>query len=154
MKGGLLIAPIVCVALSACAGGPTAPLQTATLAAPATAAIKPAGETAGVRGTPVVAERPARMYVMAGFKEADCSPVVPRLSLAKPPSKGQITFRPNQSTTIQHSGSGKCTGKILPGTGIYYTARKGAVGDDNFTVTASTGTDAPTTRTFQVRIVD
>ncbi len=148
MQTRALIAACAALFVGACASGP-APLQTA--AVPAGAAATAADP---VRGTPVVPGRPARMYVMAGFKEADCAPLTPSLTVTTPPAKGEVSFRPNQMTTVMHSGSGKCTGGKLPGTGIYYTAKPGAQGVDTFTVTASTGSGTPSVRTFQVRIVE
>ena len=116
------------------------------------------------RSTPVVAERPARMYVWAGFNEKDCTPITPTLAVAQAPTKGEVSFRPNQMTTIQHSSSGKCLGHRLPGTGIYYTARKGQTGLDQFSVTATTKsgqavtnqavTNQAVTKSFQVQIVE
>ncbi|HUS96058.1 MAG TPA: hypothetical protein VMX97_04885, partial [Hyphomicrobiaceae bacterium] len=68
--------------------------------------------------------------------------------------KGSVSFKPNQITTVQFSASGKCTGKQLPGTGIYYTARSGETGPDSFTVSAATSSGQPTVKSFQVRIVE
>lgn len=108
----------------------------------------------GVVGTPVSAERPARLYVYAAFMEKDCSPIGANVTIATPPSKGTVTFRENQETVIQSSLSGKCIGQRVTGTGVYYTAQKGQDGADTFTVTATSPNGEPVTRTFQVRIVD
>ena len=73
--------------------------------------------------------------------------------MTTPPTKGAVSFKPNQTTMVQYSTSGKCTGQSMPGTGIYYTANAGTTGVDTFTVSASTGDGAPVTKTFQVRVV-
>ena len=152
MKGSALVAAcaavVATVMVGACASAPPI-LQTS--AVPSPAATKP---EAPVRGTPVVTGRPARMYVMVGFKEADCAPLQPALAIVTPPTKGEVTFRPNQTTTVMHSVSGKCTGSRMPGTGIYYTARPGTSGPDSFTVSATTGSGPPSVRTYHVRIVE
>lgn len=106
------------------------------------------------RRTPVVAERPARMYIWAGFDPSDCSVITPKLTVKEPPSKGRITFRHNQMTKIQQSSSGACIGQNVYGTGIYYTARKGQTGPDQFSITASTPGDPPVTRTFTLTITN
>jgi hypothetical protein len=94
------------------------------------------------------------MYVWAGFKEKDCSPIDAAVVVSKAPAKGTVSFRPGQETTIQFSGSGKCVGQRLKGTGVYYTASKGQTGTDQFTATATTPSGQTVTRTFQVRIVE
>lgn len=94
------------------------------------------------------------MYVWAGFKESDCAPVAPQLGVSQSPAKGDVSFRPNETITVQHSASGKCIGQSMAGTGIYYTAKQGVTGDDAFTVTASTPSGQTITRTFNVTIVD
>lgn len=133
--------------LTACA---QTPIDTTALT---TSATGPATASAPVRGTPVVAGRPARVFVMVGFKENDCTPLTPALTVTTPPAKGAVSFKPNQTTMVQYSSSGKCTGQSMPGTGIYYTANAGTTGIDTFTVSASTGDGAPVTKTFQVRVV-
>jgi hypothetical protein len=107
------------------------------------------------RGTKVVPERPARVFVMAGF-DATCKAVTPiGIVVTKPPTKGQVTLREGQETTIQYSLSGNCRGARVAGTGIYYTAAKGSIGQDTFTVQARVGRGSePATRTFTVRIAD
>ncbi|MEZ5856337.1 MAG: hypothetical protein R3D67_16875 [Hyphomicrobiaceae bacterium] len=133
-----IVAIMMAITVGACAQSQSLAIQTSSV---------PAGAKAeAVRGTPVVSGRPARVYIMAGFKEADCSPINPTLQVSQPPKKGTVTFKPGQTTTIQHSGSGKCMGAKLQGTGIYYTAAPGASGPDSFVISATTGTGAPTTR--------
>lgn len=105
------------------------------------------------RGTRVVVERPARVFVMAGFDEACQSKAPVTITIDKAPEKGDVSFREGQTTTIQYSLSGRCIGTRLTGTGIYYTARKGATGTDTFSITARVGNDTAS-RTFTVRIAD
>lgn len=134
------------VMLGACASG----------VSPTTTGSTTPSDNAGgsKRSTPVVAGREARMYVMAGFREKDCAPVTPDIQVTTPPGKGEVTLKPGQTTTVQFSNSGACTGKEVPGTGIYYTARKGQTGPDSFTISATAGSGTPTMRTFNVEIVD
>ncbi len=106
------------------------------------------------RGTPVVAGRPARLYVMAGFREKDCSPIEADVKLQTAPRKGTVTFKPKQQTVVQFSASGKCIGQTIVGTGIYYTAKKGQVGADSFSIVATAGRSKPSTKTFNVNIAE
>lgn len=106
------------------------------------------------RGTPVVAQRPARMYVWAGFRESDCLPLTPSFVVSQAPAKGEVTFKPDQMTMIRHSNSGNCIGTSLAGTGIYYTARSGVTGPDEFTVTATTPGGTTATKTFNVQVIE
>jgi len=94
------------------------------------------------------------MYIWAGFSEKDCRVVTPKFAVTQAPAKGTVSFRPNQPTKIQHSGSGKCLGTKLPGTGIYYTAGKGQSGSDQFSITATTPSGQTATKSFQVEIVE
>lgn len=105
------------------------------------------------RGTRVVAERPGRVFVMAGFDENCQSKSPVTITIDKAPEKGEVTFREGQTTTIQYSISGRCIGNRLMGTGIYYTARKGATGTDTFSITARVGNDTAS-RSFTVRIAE
>jgi hypothetical protein len=107
------------------------------------------------RGTKVVPERPARVFVMAGFDSA-CKSVSPvEIVVTQPPAKGQVTLREGQETVIQYSLSGNCKGARVMGTGIYYTAAKGTSGQDTFSISARVGRGGePATRTFTVRIAD
>lgn len=152
MKNGIFLS-VACAAviLSACAQSTAPGINTTALT---TSSTGEAAAGALVRGTPVVAGRPARVFIMVGFKEKDCAPVVPQVTVSTPPAKGTVSFRPNQSTMVQFSASGKCTGKSLPGTGIYYTARPGTTGEDQFTVTASIGNGPPSTKTFRIRVAE
>lgn len=111
-------------------------------------------KTAEKRGLPVVKGRAARMYVWAAFLEKDCSPVDANITISKAPTKGTVSFRDKQPTLVQHSLSGKCVGQTIEGKGVYYTANKGADGDDTFEVTATSPSGTPVTKTFNVRIVD
>lgn len=124
-------------------------LQTGSLQA-----APPVVQTAAspTRGRPVVAGRPARMYIFAGFKEKDCTPVEATLAVAQQPSKGTVEFKPGQSTTIMQSGSGKCIGAKMQGTGVYYTAAKGQSGPDRFVVSATTPNGQVSTKTFNLKI--
>ena len=74
--------------------------------------------------------------------------------VAAPPAQGQVSFEPNQSTTVMQSSTGRCTGGRMPGTGVYYTARPGAQGTDTFTITATAESGVATSRTFTVRIAE
>ena len=112
------------------------------------------GQEAAVRGTKVVPERPARVFVMAAFDDACRQVAAAALMIDRPPTKGQVSFRENQATTVMYSVSGKCIGTKLTGTGIYYTAAKGATGSDTFTVSARLGSGETATRTFNVNIAD
>jgi hypothetical protein len=104
------------------------------------------------RGTRVVPDQPARVFVMAGF-DAACKAAGPvQITVDRQPGKGAVSLREGQETTVQYSLSGKCIGARVKGTGIYYTARAGATGSDTFSVTARIGTSEPATRTFTVSI--
>jgi hypothetical protein len=111
-----------------------------------------AQEASEVRGTKVVPERPARVFVMAAFDDA-CKSVDPvKITITAQPAQGLVTLRPGQETTVQYSVSGKCIGSRVVGTGIYYTARSDAAGADTFAVAAQIGSGEPVTRKFDVRI--
>jgi hypothetical protein len=106
------------------------------------------------RSTKVVPERPARVFVMAGFGD-DCKPTpAPQISIDKQPGKGSVSLREGQVTTIQYSASGKCIGARIPGTGIYYTATKGARGSDTFAISARLTSGEVATRSFTVEIAE
>jgi hypothetical protein len=116
------------------------------------ASIASGAALAQERGTKVVPDRPARVFVMAGF-DAACKSIDPvKITITAQPSQGQVTLRPGQETTVQYSVSGKCIGSRVVGTGIYYTARRDASGADRFEVAAQLGTGEAVTRTFDVRI--
>jgi hypothetical protein len=107
------------------------------------------------RGQKVVPERPARVFVMAGF-DAACNSLAPvEIVVTTPPKQGQVSLREGQQTVVQYSLSGNCTGARVTGTGIYYTAAKGASGQDTFSVSARVGRGGePATRTFTVRVAE
>lgn len=109
---------------------------------------------AATRRTPVVAGRPARVFIFAGWND-DCSPVPePELSISSAPAQGDISFKPGQMTTVQTSASGTCAGRPVSGTGVYYTARTGATGSDSFAIAARLATGESTTRQFSVTIAE
>ena len=132
--------------ISGCSSLPSVPVTTG--------AIPDAAVSGPVRGTPVVAGRPARMFIWAGFREKDCAALTPTFTLAQAAARGDVTFQPNQTTMIRHSNSGNCIGTSLPGTGIYYTARAGETGDDTFSVVATTPDGITATKTFSVRVIE
>lgn len=141
------LATLICACLMAgCSSTPTSKTDTSAQSTEAQAPLS--------RTTPVVAGRPARMYIWAGFSPEDCTAITPTLTIAQPPKKGTISFRPNQTTKIKQSTSGKCIGHNVYGTGIYYTARNGQTGPDQFSITASTPGDLPVTRTFSLIIAN
>lgn len=154
----LSIAAFVGLAVSACAANQSSLLTTGAINSPgaisSSGAVKAAAPEHPTRSTPAVAGRPARVFVMVGFMQSDCSAIVPDIRVLRAPTKGSVSFRPNQMTTVQFSQTGKCTGTQLAGTGIYYTARAGETGGDSFTVEAMTPGGEVATRTFQVRIAD
>jgi len=159
LMNGLPIIAAVLVAGAAVAGCSTTPTLTMpNLSAPfsgvTTGALPKDKQDKAVRGTPVVVERPARVFVWAGFKESDCSVVPATVTVTQQPGKGTVSFRENQTTTVQYSQSGKCIGQRMQGTGVYYTASKGTEGVDKFSVTATTPTGQTLSRSFQVRIVE
>jgi len=122
---------------------------------PSNTAPPPAPDAAGgdgVRRSPVVAGRRARVFVMAGFGAKCESLPAPAIAITAAPSKGTVTFEPGQETTINTSASGTCIGQRVLGTGIYYTAREGETGADTFSIQAELGGDV-TQRTFSVEIV-
>ena len=105
-----------------------------------------------VRSTPVVPGRRARVFIFAGVGD-NCEPLAaPQITITEPPAKGDVSFVPNQETTIQSSAKGTCTGTKTQGTGIYYTARAGKDGTDRFSVSAKLASGETATRTFVVRI--
>lgn len=106
------------------------------------------------RGTKAVPERPARVYVLSAFDEA-CRPVAGMtVTVSAPPAQGEVTFRENQPTTVMSSASGRCIGMRVVGTGVYYTARKGASGSDEFAITVRLADGTGSERRFRVAIAD
>jgi hypothetical protein len=117
-------------------------------------ALWPIAALAQERGTAVVPDRPARVFVMASF-DANCAPAAtPQLSIDQAPAKGSVSFREGQTTTVQSSVSGNCVGARVQGVGIYYTARAGETGSDAFVVSARLATGEIATRTFKVTIAE
>ncbi len=113
--------------------------------------ISGAASEAG-RGTRVKTDTPTRVFVMAGFAP-DCSfKGFPDMQVSAAPTKGQVSFKPGETTTVQYSLSGNCVGTAVQGTGIYHTPAPGQTGEDTFTVTGKLGTGEPATRTFSVII--
>ena len=143
-----LTAAALCLAMAGCSSVPSSLIATGSLSKAVEPSAKPA-----TFAKPVQTGKPTRMYVWAGFKEKDCSPVEPQMSLSVTPTKGDVSFRPNESITVQHSASGKCVGQRVPGTAIYYTSKAGHDGPDRFTVTAATRSGKTVSRTFNVNIV-
>jgi hypothetical protein len=136
------------VGLAACSGigtGGNAPLP-GDAPAPTT--------DAAVRSTPVVAGRPARVFILAGFGK-NCEPVAaPQITITHAPAKGDVSFVPGQETTIQYSAQGTCIGQKTQGTGIYYTARTGQTGTDRFAIAAKLASGETAERSFEVRIAE
>lgn len=137
---GVLLASLA----GACSSGP-----------PMSPGSNPAGAEGGdgVRREPVVAGRRARVFVMAGFDEACRSLPEPEITVTAPPAKGEVSFVPGQTTVVRTSATGACADARVTGTGIYYTARPGQLGQDTFTVSAKAA-GKTTERTFTVQIVD
>lgn len=128
---------------------PSASLAAAEPGGPPTAS---AGEQAGVRTAPVVPGRRARVFILAAVGDA-CEPLaITDLRVAAAPAKGDVSFEPGQPTKIATSATGTCIGTKTAGTGIYYTARAGAAGEDAFSVSATLPTGEVATRSFKVQV--
>jgi hypothetical protein len=95
-----------------------------------------------------------RVFIMAAFDDACRSLPAPAIEITQQPRKGSVQFREGQTTTVQYSLSGKCTGTRVTGTGIYYAARPDTQGEDTFSITARLATGEVSTRTFQMFISD
>ena len=107
---------------------------------------------AAVRSTPGVTGRRARVFIFAGVGNK-CEPIAaPQITITEPPAKGDVSFVPDQETTIQSSAKGTCIGTKTKGTGIYYTARAGQDGADRFSIAGRLPSGETATRTFEVRI--
>lgn len=146
-----LIAVALSLSVAACSGVSTqngaAPLSSDS------AALTPTSDAA-VRQAPVVANRPARVFVFAGFGDK-CEPLpAPQISVTHPPAKGELSFVPGQETTIGASAKGTCVGQKTKGTGVYYTAHAGQKGADRFSVVAKLASGETATRTFEVNIAE
>ena len=123
---------------------PAGPQATTSQAQPTT--------DAATRASPVVAGRPARVFVMAGVDQA-CKPLpAPQITITQPPTKGDVTFKPGQATTLAATARGTGVGQKSIGTGIYYTARAGSTGTDRFMIEAKLASGEVATRTFEGRI--
>lgn len=108
----------------------------------------------GVRTSPIVPGRAARVFIFAGV-DASCQPLpVPDVVVTKAPAKGDVTLKPGQETKLAASVGGTCLGAKATGTGVYYTARPGSSGSDSFTVTATLGSGESMTRDFTVEIAE
>jgi hypothetical protein len=156
-KSAIILAAIVTgFGLMGCSSMPASLLPTSLMttgALPSLASTPAATAKPIAFAKPVKAAKATRMYVWAGFKEKDCSPIAPQMAVAVTPTKGDVTFRPNETITIQHSASGKCVGKRVPGTAIYYTPKADQDGPDRFTVTATSSSGQVATRSFSVNVV-
>ncbi len=109
---------------------------------------------AATRGAPVVAGRPARVFIFAGFDD-NCQPLsISHITVTRAPAKGEISFKPGQETTIKTSEKGTCIGQTATGTGVYYTARAGMTGTDRFSVVAKLAGGEKAARSFEVQIVE
>ncbi len=136
-----------CLALGACTGSGSGAVTSDQAAATPTM-------DAATRSQPVVAGRPARVFVFAGVGKK-CEPIAePQVTITAPPAKGDIKLQPGQETAIMSSAQGTCIGAKAKGTGVYYTARAGQVGTDRFAVEAKLASGEVSTRTFEVTIAE
>jgi hypothetical protein len=145
----LLALALVAVVSPGCSGTGSGPGS--EVPAPPNTAAPTSGDD-GVRRNPVVAGRPARVFIMAGFDSNCQSLAAPVITITEPPAKGSVSFEPGQETTVNTSATGTCVGQKVVGTGIYYTARADQSGSDRFSIHAELGRDA-TDRSFSVEIV-
>lgn len=114
--------------------------------------LPPVTQDAATRKEPVVAGRPARVFVFAGLGDA-CEPLPsPEVTILQQPSKGALSLVANQETAVRTSAQGTCIGRSAKGTAVYYTARDGSEGTDRFAVSAKLGSGETITRTFEVTI--
>ena len=141
--------PLVAV-LSACSG--SSPNEAQPEAVGATTAAPT--QDAATRSTPVVTNRPARVFVFAGVGKKCEAVAEPQITVTAPPAKGDLAFKPGQETQIMSSAQGTCIGAKARGTGVYYTARAGQIGADRFSVTAKLASGETSTRTFEVTIAE
>lgn len=109
---------------------------------------------AATRTMPVVAGRPARVFVFAGWDAACAAMAAPQVSVTTAPAQGDVSFRPGQATSIAASAGGTCAGRTVTGTGVYYTARAGASGSDRFAVEAKLASGETNRRVFEVTIAE
>lgn len=111
-----------------------------------------ATDDAAVRASPVVVGRPARVFVFVALGARCETQAPPEVTVTVPPAKGELSFKPGQATTVATSTSGNCDGRNAIGTGMYYNARAGTDGRDQFTVTTRLASGETATRDFEVRI--
>ena len=131
---------------TACSSLEPFPTQTTLAPAPTT--------DAATRDQPVVAGRPARVFIMAGVGK-NCEPIAaPLITVDQPPAKGDVTFKPGQDTILTATAQGTCVGAKATGTGIYYTARAGSSGTDRFSISAKLASGEISKRTFEVKIAE
>lgn len=107
---------------------------------------------AATRASPVVAGRPARVFVFTALGAKCEALTAPTVRVVTAPSLGEVSLREGQRTTVAASASGRCVDHPAVGTGIYYTARAGAMGLDRFTVEARAADGTTQSRTFEVKI--
>ncbi len=135
-------------------------LSFAAVAAGCAADAPGAGEAAvpseanGVRTSPVVAGRPARVFVFVGVGKQCEQLAPPIITITQMPVKGDVSFVPGQETTIATAAQGTCLGTKTKGMGIYYTARPGQSGTDAFAVEAKLATGEVAKRDFAVTIAE
>jgi hypothetical protein len=103
---------------------------------------------------PVVAGRPARVFVFAGWDAACASTAAPQVTVTTAPAQGDVSFRPGQATSIAASAGGTCGGRKVTGTAVYYTARAGSSGTDRFAVEAKLASGESNRRVFEVTIAE
>jgi hypothetical protein len=126
-----------------------------TASPPQNAALAPEqNEANGTRTSPVVAGRPARVFIMAAVGKACEQLAPPEIAITQMPAKGDVSFTPGQDTTIATSAQGTCIGTKTKGMGIYYTARAGASGMDAFAIEAKLPTGEMSKRSFTVSIAE
>ncbi len=114
--------------------------------------LQPSDNNLAIRSMPVVPGRPARVFIFAGL-DKNCKPIAaPRITITEQPAKGDVSFVPDQETTIQYSAKGTCAGRKATGAGIYYTARVEQEGKDQFSIIAKLPSGDTATRTFEVTI--
>lgn len=116
------------------------------------AGLPPVTQDAATRTEPVVAGRPARVFIFAGLGDTCEALPPPEVAILNAPAKGDLSFVPNQETAIKTSAQGTCIGRVAKGTAVYYTAREGATGTDRFAVSAKLGKSDAVTRSFEVTI--
>ncbi|MCB1526841.1 MAG: hypothetical protein KDJ45_03965 [Hyphomicrobiaceae bacterium] len=102
----------------------------------------------------MVPERPGRVFVFAALDAACGTLPPPELAVTRKPSKGDLSYRSGQKTKIAASAGGTCKNAEASGTGVYYTAYKGASGSDSFSLTATLASGEKMTRDFTVKIAE